>query len=254
MDGNSKSSPSDMRELELLYRDDVMVIVNKPSGIAVHKGMDRSNDNVLSRLHRQLKAWVWPAHRLDRATSGALVFALREDSARELGLFFARGEVKKHYLAWTRSAPNPRQGMIDYAVPRSEESEERIEARTRYETLAMANDPRTGVPRYALVACAPETGRYHQIRRHMKHLNCPILGDTSYGDGKENRALREHGGLHRLALHASALTLPHPLEAGRMLEISAPLPDDLRIPMKHYGLGDEVLQEASAFRVPNTRA
>lgn len=243
-----------MPELELLYRDDALAIVNKPSGIAVHKGMDRSNDNCLSRLNKQLRAWVWPAHRLDRATSGVLVFALSEDAARALNGFFARGEVKKHYVAWTRGIPNPESGYIDYAVPRSEESEERIEARTRYATRAIANDPRTGLPRYGLIACAPETGRYHQIRRHMKHVHCPLLGDTSYGDGKENRALREHAGLHRLALHASALTLPHPIEEGRILEISAPIPDDLRIPMRHYGLSDEVLQEASAFRVPNTRA
>jgi tRNA pseudouridine65 synthase len=239
-----------MHELELLYRDDTVAIVNKPSGIAVHKGMDRSDDNVLTRLRRQLRGWVWPVHRLDRATSGVLVFGLNEEAASALGGFFARGEVKKHYLAWTRGIPSPESGFIDYAVPKSEESEERIEARTRYATRAIANDPRTGLPRYALVACAPETGRYHQIRRHMKHLRCPLLGDTTYGDGKDNRALREHAGLRRLALHASALTLPHPFEEGRILEISAPMPDDLRIPMRHYGLSDEVLQEASAFRVP----
>ena len=239
-----------MSELELLYRDDVLVIVNKPSGIAVHKGMDRSSDNVLTRLRRQLHAWVWPVHRLDRATSGVLVFGLNEEAAAALGGLFARGEVKKHYLAWTRGIPDPQCGFIDHPVPKSEESEERIAARTRYATCSIASDPRTSLPRYALVACAPETGRYHQIRRHLKHLNCPVLGDTTYGDGKENRALRELAGLQRLALHASALTLPHPLEEGRILELSAPLPEDLRIPMKHYGLTDDALQSASAFRVP----
>lgn len=243
-----------MPELELLYRDEALAIVNKPSGIAVHKGMDRSNDNCLARLNKQLRAWVWPAHRLDKATSGVLVFALTEDAARALNGFFARGEVKKHYLAWTRGVPSPESGLIDYAVPKSEESEERITARTRYATCAIANDPRTDLPRYALVACAPETGRYHQIRRHLKHLHCPLLGDTSYGDGKENRALRELAGLHRLALHAAALSLPHPLEEGRILELHAPIPEDLRMPMQRYGLSDEVLARASAFRVPNTPA
>lgn len=227
--------------LALLYRDEGMAIVNKPSGISVHKGMDRASDNVLSRLHRQLDAWVWPSHRLDRATSGALVFALNEHAASVLARAFQDGLANKTYLAWTRGAPEPREGTIDHPVPKSEESEERVDALTHYSTVAIANDVRTSAPRYGLVVCQPETGRYHQIRRHLRHLHCPILGDTTYGDGKENKALRAHGGLTRLALHAIALSIPHWSDTSRRVEVMAPIPEDLRAPMRAYGVSDETL-------------
>lgn len=226
--------------LRLLYRDVCMVIVDKPSGIAVHKGLDRSPDNVLSRLHRQLDAWVWPSHRLDRATSGALVFALTESAASALARSFMEGRADKTYVAWVRGAPEPREGRIDHPVPRAEDSEERVEAVTDYTTVAIAEDPRTASPRYGVVVCRPRTGRYHQIRRHMRHVHCPILGDTSYGDNKETKALRAHAGLHRLALHALALSIPHPEEPERLVRVVAPLPEDLRGPMQRYGLEDDV--------------
>jgi tRNA pseudouridine65 synthase len=227
-------------ELRILYRDPEMVIVDKPSGIAVHRGLDRSSDNVLSRLHRQLDAWVWPSHRLDRGTSGALVFALTETAASALARCFMEGRAEKSYVAWVRGAPEPREGTVDYPVPRSEDSEERLEAITDYRTLAIADDPRTASPRYGVVLCRPRTGRYHQIRRHMRHVHCPILGDTSYGDNKETKALRTHAGLHRLALHAVGLAVPHPSEPERIVRVVAPVPADLREPMQRYGLRDEV--------------
>jgi len=227
--------------LELLYRDEGMAIVNKPSGLAVHKGMDRASDNVLSRLHRQLDTWVWPSHRLDRATSGALVFALNESAASVLARAFQDGLADKTYLAWTRGAPEPREGAIDHPVPKSEDSEDRVDALTRYRTVAIANDVRTSAPRYGLVICHPKTGRYHQIRRHLRHMHCPILGDTTYGDGKENKALRAHGDLGRLALHALALSIPHWSDASRRVHVVAPIPADLRAPMHAYGVTDETL-------------
>ncbi len=227
--------------LALLFHDEAMAIVNKPSGIAVHKGMDRSSDNVLSRLHRQLDRWVWPSHRLDRATSGALVFALDEAAASVLARAFQDGLAEKTYLAWTRGAPEPREGEIDHPVPRAEYSEERVDALTQYRTVAIANDVRTGAPRYGLVLCHPKTGRYHQIRRHLRHVHCPILGDTTYGDNKENKALRAHGGLTRLALHAIALSIPHGSDTSRRVQVVAPIPEDLRAPMRTYGVTDETL-------------
>ena len=198
MSGESGTdSASATQTLRLLYQDEGMAIVDKPSGIAVHKGLDRSDDNVLKRLNRQLGTWVWPSHRLDRATSGALVFALNEEAASALARAFMEGRAHKTYLAWVRGAPEPREGVIDHPVPRSEESEERLDAITAYRTVAIADDVRTGSPRYGLVVCEPRTGRYHQIRRHMRHVHCPILGDTSYGDNKENKALRAHTGASR---------------------------------------------------------
>lgn len=236
--------------LRLLFHDEGMAIVDKPSGLAVHKGLDRSDDNVLRRLHRQLDTWVWPSHRLDRATSGALVFALNELAARSLALAFQEGLAQKRYLAWVRGAPEPREGVIDHPVPRAEKSEERLEAVTDYATRAIAADVRTGQPRYGLVMCWPRTGRYHQIRRHMRHVHCPILGDTTYGDNKENRALRAHGGLHRLALHAIGLSIPHWRDAERRVEVVAPIPEDLRAPMRAYGVTDDAFDAIERDSAP----
>lgn len=232
---------SDPRELRVLFQDEGMAIVDKPSGVAVHKGLDRSDDNVLRRLNRQLGTWVWPSHRLDRATSGALVFALNEEAASSLARAFMEGSARKTYFAWVRGAPEPREGVVDYPVPRSEESEERVDAITAYRTVAIADDMRTAAPRYGLVVCEPRTGRYHQIRRHMRHLHCPILGDTSYGDNKENKALREHGGLRRLALHALALSIPHWRDPERRVHVVAPIPEDLRAPLARYGVAGDTL-------------
>lgn len=239
-DGPLEGAPSE-EPLRLLHQGARAVVVDKPSGLSVHRGTNPSPDNVLSRLHRQLGAWVWPSHRLDRATSGALVFALDEEAASRLAAAFRDGEIDKTYLAWVRGAPAPREGRIDYAIPRAEGSAERVEAATRYETVAVADDVRTGRPRYGLVIARPETGRYHQIRRHLRHVHCPILGDTTYGDTHENRALREHGGLHRLALHALAITIPDPDRAGERLRVVAPIPEDLRAPMRRYGITDALL-------------
>ncbi|MBX7195108.1 MAG: pseudouridylate synthase [Sandaracinaceae bacterium] len=236
------------RELRILFQDEGMAIVDKPSGVAVHKGLDRSDDNVLRRLNRQLGTWVWPSHRLDRATSGALVFALNETAASALARAFQEGLAHKTYLAWVRGAPEPRAGVIDHPVPRSEESDERVEAVTTYRTAAIADDVRTASPRYGLVICEPMTGRYHQIRRHMRHVHCPILGDTTYGDSKENKALRAHGALHRLALHALALSIPHWQDVERRVEVVAPIPEDLRAPMKAYGVTDETLDAIESLR------
>lgn len=239
----SEQSSAKPEPLVLLYRDEHLVVVDKPSGLAVHRGLDRSRDHVVSRLHRQLGRWVWPSHRLDRATSGALALALTEAAATSLAMSFMRSRVDKRYLAWVRGVPEPRAGVIDHPVPRAEGALERVEALTEYETIAIADDPRTGNPRYGLVLCRPRTGRHHQLRRHLRHVHCPILGDTTYGDGKENRALRELAGLSRLALHAIALAVPHPDESDRIVRAVAAVPDDLRAPMARLGLTGKVLDD-----------
>ncbi|MEZ4364881.1 MAG: hypothetical protein R2939_01175 [Kofleriaceae bacterium] len=125
--------------------------------------------------------------------------------------------LDKRYLAITRHPPEHL--VLDYPIPRAP-GEERVPAVTelwRRETFG----------RYALVEAAPRTGRLHQIRRHLKHLSCPLIGDVNYGKGEHNRIFRAEHGLHRLALHAHALTFPHP-DGGAATTVEAPLPDDLR--------------------------
>lgn len=175
-----------------------------------------------------LGQWVYPVHRLDRGTSGALLFALSSEVAAACQRSFQAGLVDKRYLALTRGAPRPREGTLDHPLPsRAEGGGERVPARTRYRVAEV-------VGRYALVEAWPETGRLHQIRRHLKHLSCPLIGDVKYGKGEHNRRWRSDYGLHRLGLHAAELRLPHPV-TGEALVVVAGLPDDLAEPLLRAG-------------------
>ena len=203
----------------ILHRDDRLVVVAKPAGVAVHRGWAGDEDDaLLQRVRDAVGAWVWPVHRLDRGASGAIAFALDQDAARALGEAFMGRAVDKTYLALTRGHP-PEQVRIDHPIPKKPGGE-RVPAVTEVRRLETFG-------RYALVEARPETGRLHQIRRHLKHISCPIIGDVRYGKGEHNRLFRERYGLHRLALHAAGLSLAG-LRDGQQLELAAPLPDDLR--------------------------
>lgn len=225
--------------MNLLLLESRFVVIDKPSGISVHKGWDASEDTVMRRARDHLSRWVYPVHRLDRGTSGALLMALDSETAGALAASFRDSLVEKEYVALVRGTiAEP--GSIDHAIPNSEGGE-RVEARSDYAPIAIARD------RYTLVRVWPRTGRLHQIRRHMKHLNHPLIGDTTYGDGRENRKMREEVALHRLALHARVLSFPHP-ETGARVEVVAPLAEDLRGSLERLGFAPEVLDGLLARR------
>ena len=223
--------------LPLIYRDDHMVVVDKPANLLVHPSeIDRRETrSAMMILRDQLGQWVWPAHRLDRPTSGLLVFALDRDGARELAMAFQEQRVRKEYLAIVRGHP-PLGGIIRHALTvkddlgsRRNTDAEPQSALTLYHRLARATvdwavDRRYPTSRYALVRCRPATGRRHQLRRHLKHISHPIIGDSSYGKGPHNRAFAEALGESRLYLHASDLRLNHPV-TGTPITLSAPAPD-----------------------------
>jgi tRNA pseudouridine65 synthase len=202
----------------ILYRDEALVVVDKPSGAVVHRGWARDGDIVMTMVRDAIGAWVYPIHRLDRAASGVLAFALSPEDARAACAAFEHGEVDKRYLAVVRGAP-AESGVIDHALPRRPGGE-RIEAITAYRRLAQHG-------RYAVVEARPRTGRLHQIRRHMKHISCPLIGDVRYGKGEHNRLFRTRYQLQRLALHATLLGLPHP-RTGAWLEVTAPPAIDIQ--------------------------
>ncbi len=204
--------------LELLHRDADLVVVDKPSGLAVHRGWSREREVAMTRLRDQIGCYVYPVHRLDRGASGALAFGLSPAAAAALGQAFAARRVRKRYLALVRGVP-PERGVIDHPIPRTEGGP-RVPAVTRYRRLAVFG-------RYAWVEAVPETGRLHQIRRHLKHISCPLIGDVNYGKGEHNRLFRTRYRLERLALHAAGLMLPQPT-TGRFVAVRAPLPADLR--------------------------
>jgi tRNA pseudouridine65 synthase len=201
----------------ILYRSAALVAVNKPSGLAVHRGQSHDPVHALELVRDAVRSYVYPVHRLDRATSGVLVFALSEAAARAIGAEFALGSVEKRYLALVRGNP-PDSVLVEHRLSQ-DDGKPPQEARTEFITRA-----RYG--RYALVEALPKTGRTHQIRRHLKHLSCPIIGDVRYGKGDHNRFFRTAFALHRLALHATSLALSDPA-TGERVTILAPLPDDL---------------------------
>lgn len=210
----------------LLYRDGFLVVVDKPSGMAVHRGWSKEKIVALTLARNLLGRHVYPVHRLDRATSGALLLALDPGTARQLQEKFIAGEVTKRYLALVRGIP-PEEGVIDHPVPRSPKGP-RVPAVTTFRRLATFE-------RYALVEARPQTGRLHQIRRHFKHISHPLIGDVRYGKGEHNRLFRDRFGLHRLALHALELAFDHPA-TGEPLRITAPVPEDLAGPLERMGL------------------
>ena len=211
--------------LEILYQDEVLVAVNKPAGILVHRSwLDRHETQfVMQTLRDQIGQLVYPIHRLDRPTSGVLLFALNSEIANLLCQQFEQTQIEKQYLAVVRGYVTGH-GEIDYplkvqldkiADKFSQPDKAPQSAVTFYEGLQTVEMPygvgRYATSRYSLVRLIPQTGRKHQLRRHMKHIFHPILGDTQYGDLHQNRALMEHTGCARLLLHAEKLTFFHPL-------------------------------------------
>lgn len=207
--------------LEILYRDDYLAAVNKPPGLLVHRtGLDAGETRFAVQLLRdQIGQPVWPVHRLDKGTSGVLLFALDALTAGKLGRVLESGDVvQKTYRAIVRGWP-PEAGLIDHPLRRLPDDmrtqrDEVQDAQTRFRTLErlelpipQGNFPTT---RCALVELQPLTGRRHQLRRHMKHIAHPIIGDATHGKGPLNRAVADWLGMQRLWLHASTLTVPHP--------------------------------------------
>jgi len=217
-----------------LFRDESLVVVDKPAGLVCHRTeLAPDRDVVMTRVRDALGAYVYPVHRLDRGTSGALVFALSPAIAARLRVAFDEGRVAKTYLALARGHA-PERGTVDYAIPKAEDSPVRVAAITEIERVGTGDH-------CSLVAAHPKTGRYHQIRRHLAHLRHPIALDSNYGTGWFNRHIRARTGLARLALHAFEITFPHPAcgeDEPRAVRVRAPVAADLRAALVALDLGD----------------
>jgi tRNA pseudouridine65 synthase len=220
-------------ELEILHQDEAIAVVNKPSGMLVHRGWDQDPIVAMTVVRDRLGRYVHPVHRLDRPTSGALVFALSREHAASLGEAFRERNVSKRYIALVRGIA-PAEVLVDSPVPKKPKGP-RFEAQTEIRRLEKFEE------RYSLVEARPLTGRLHQIRRHLAHLSHPIIGDVNYGDGRHNRLFRQRFGLWRLALHAFEIDIPHPLD-GRRLVVRAAIPADLAEPLERMGFDVEALE------------
>jgi len=212
--------------LSVLYQDDDLLVVDKPSGLVVHRGWARDGQVVMTLARALACRHVYPVHRLDRGTSGVLVLALTAAAAGALGEAFESGRVRKRYLALVRGIA-PEAGIVDHPIPRSPGGP-RVPAVTRYRRLATFE-------RYSWLEAFPETGRLHQVRRHLKHVSHPVIGDVRYGKGEHNRLFRTRFALYRLALHAAEVSFEHPA-TGAPSSFQAPLPADLAGPLAAMGL------------------
>lgn len=236
-------------ELEIIFRDDCLIAINKPSGLLVHKSpIDRHETRfAMQMLRDQIGQWVYPLHRLDKPTSGVLLYALDPDTARSMGEQFELGDINKQYLAVVRGyAPkvlridHPIKEIHDSAAGPRSRAPMAQDALTDIHCLATVEWPdavdRYPSARYSMLQIKPHTGRRHQIRRHLKHISHPLIGDTTYGKTSHNNYFARRFDCHRLLLHASELEFVHP-HSGDIHQITA-------------GLDPVFTKVSAAFEVP----
>lgn len=218
-------------KLEIVYQDEQLVAINKAPGLLVHRTniAKDASEFALQLLRGQLGIHVYPCHRLDRKTSGVLLFALDETTNRIMQKKFSEGSVQKKYLAIVRGF-TPENDLIDYPL-RREDGVSR-QANTKFQTLAHTklDIPFSGqsTSRYSLVEIEPLTGRMHQIRKHFAHIFHPIIGDRPFGCNKQNKLFKEKWNMITMMLHAYSVLFDHPVNEEKILITALPSKEFLR--------------------------
>jgi tRNA pseudouridine65 synthase len=226
--------------LSIIYQDDEYVAINKPAGLLVHRThIDRAETLfALQMIRDQVGGYVYPVHRLDKPTSGVILFARSSEAAGALSAQFRVHDVKKRYLAVVRGYL-PDADRIDY--PLTSERGRRQDAVTEYRCLAQSELPhavgRYPTARYSMGLVLPETGRTHQIRRHMKHIFHPIIGDRKYGDDRHTRFFEANFRCDRLLLHAAEIRFVHPFSNAET-SVRAPLDESFSSVVESMGWGE----------------
>ncbi len=213
-----------MTVLTIIYQDDSLIAIHKPTGLLVHRSNidHHATVNAMHLLRDQIGQWVYPLHRLDRPTSGVLLFALTPEIAQRMGQQFEQQHIQKTYHAIVRGYI-PEKGIIDHPIKPTADfkrdkakfaMKEAQEAITEYQRLGTLEVPtrvdKYPTSRYSLVALFPKTGRKHQLRKHLKHLSHPIIGDPKYGKSKHNQFFSKEFGSQRLLLAATEIHFQHP--------------------------------------------
>ena len=224
--------------LAILHADDAIVAVNKPAGLAAHRShlVGRDDDYLVDAVREATGRTLYLAHRLDRATSGVVLFGASKAIVAALGAQFMARTVEKRYLAVVRGWLDD-SGEIDHALDAPGKPEPKP-AVTRYRSLARVELPiplsRYASVRYTLLEVEPVTGRYQQIRRHLRHVSHHLVGDTTHGRGEHNRLFRATFGVHRMLLHAQSLAFDHPANGVRTT-IRAPIDEAFRRAVALFG-------------------
>ncbi|MCB2195059.1 MAG: pseudouridylate synthase [Bacteroidetes bacterium] len=223
---------------EIVYKDKDLIAINKPHGIAVHRSGYIGTDTVyaVQELRNQIGQKVFPCHRLDKKTSGVLLFTLNQEMNSLMQKLFRENKVKKKYLAIVRGYTDD-SGIIDY--PLTNDRGKAQEAITEYKTLSRSEiDIPSGkftTSRYSLVEVYPQTGRMHQIRKHFAHIYHPIIGDRPHGCNKQNKLFKERFSMTTMMLHALELRFIHPSTASEII-INADLQQEFKRTKKLLGL------------------
>ncbi|MFT6826730.1 MAG: tRNA pseudouridine65 synthase [Roseivirga sp.] len=225
--------------LKIIFQDEYVVVINKPNGLMVHRSpisMSNADTFAIQELRDQLGVFVYPAHRLDRKTSGLLIFTLDPENLKNLNAQFEARTVSKTYRAIVRGFTES-DGIIDYALTNDKGKTQ--EAVTRYKTLQQTE---IEVPfgqhptsRYSLVEVYPETGRMHQIRKHLAHIHHPIIGDRPHGCNKQNKLFLEKWALTEMLLHAIAVEFDHPV-SGERINLKADYQSEFKRMLELLGL------------------
>jgi len=240
---DQNTEPPPFGPLDIVYRDEYVVVIEKPAGLLVHRSYLARRERwfAMQLLRDQIGQHVFPVHRLDRPTSGLLMFALSAEVAALLGEQFSAGGIHRGYHAVVRGYA-PDQGRIDYplkeeldkiADQKAKKNKAAQDAVTNFVTLERVELPfkvstKHDTTRYSLVQLAPETGRKHQLRQHLAHLRHPIVGDTRHGDGRHNDFFRTHFNCHRLLLAATKLSFHHPISKTPVV-LEQALPEEFKL-------------------------
>lgn len=227
-------------QLEILYRDEHLVVINKPHGLLVHKSKiaAEATEFAIQILRDQIGQRVTPVHRLDRKTGGVLVFALTDEANKAMNLLFDENRVSKTYHALVRGYTLDEE-RVDY--PLRKENGTLQDAVTNYRTIERVEVPvalgKHETQRYSLVEVKPETGRMHQIRKHFNHLRHPIIGDRPHGCNKQNKLFKEKWDMTTMLLHASEVQFIHPFKF-EIITIKAPLHSEFKRTLELLGFSD----------------
>lgn len=232
--------------LNIIYEDEHLLVINKPSGFVVHPAPGHGDSTLVNALLHHCKNDLSGIggvkrpgilHRLDKDTSGIMVVAKNDKAHQALAQqFHDRSEnLQKTYHAFVWGRPNSTNGKIDAPIGRHSKFRQKMAvinsgkaAQTSYKVLQTFNSKIVANEQISLVECLLHTGRTHQIRVHIQHIGCPIVGDALYGRGKVKKGLwpDEVYTFNRQALHAYSLTFLHPILAQPM-HFEAPLADDM---------------------------
>lgn len=243
-------------ELEILFEDEHIVAIHKPAGLLVHRSyLARKERFFAMQLTRDLVGChVFPVHRLDRPTSGVLVFAKSSEVARALCEQFELHQIEKTYLALVRGNMHEA-ARLDYALKvelddvadkKARKDKPPQDAVTDYAPLLNTEIPfssgRYPTSRFCLIKLTPQTGRKHQLRRHMAHLRHPIIGDTTHGDGKQNKFFRSHFEINRLWLIAKSIRFTHPVTQ-QLMHIETELEQEWLTIFEQFGWQEQLIDE-----------